>query len=339
MIKNYLEKTKENFILKKLDIQEQVNNLQIQLKENIEFIKLLDESSDIVYESFTPREVNGYHRKKIQELKNEQKQIASELNQARSNLVEIDYKIGEIDSVIKVARENAFNDYSSKKIYGKDIRIELLETQEHERQRIARDLHDTTVQNLTSLVHKSELCMKLVEIDPARCKSEISSMSKIIRSVIDDTRKIIYDLRPMSFENIGFDITVERYIDRLKNSYPIQFNYVVEGDIYNMKLIIEISLLRVIQEACSNSIKHGNPSSISIFLNYQSDKFVLIIEDDGKGFDLTSIPEGSRSDNSGFGLSMMKERIYLLSGTIDFDSSVGNGFKIIVQIPNVKEKM
>lgn len=339
MVKKYLEKTKESFILTQLDLQEQVNNLQIHLKENIEFIKLLEESCDPNYESFTPREVNSYHRKKIQELKNEQKQITSELNQARTKLVEIDYKIGEIDSVIKVARENITDDDYSKKMYDRDIRIALLETQEHERQRIARDLHDTTVQNLTSLVHKSELCMKLVEMDPNRCKSEIFSMSKIIRSVIDETRKIIYDLRPMSFDDIGFDVTVERYIERLKNSYPIQFNYVIEGDTYHLKSIIEISLLRVIQEACSNSIKHGNPSFINISLNYQPEQVVLMIEDDGKGFDFSSISEENRSDNSGFGLSMMKERIYLLSGKIDFDSSVNNGFKIMVQIPNVKEEV
>ena len=339
MVKKYLEKTKEEFILKRLDVQEQVNNLQIQLKENIEFIKLLEESIDPNYESFTPRVVNSYHRKKIHELKTEQKQITFELNQAQTKLVEIDYKIGEIDSVLKVARKNIANDDYSEKLYDRDIRIALLETQEHERQRIARDLHDTTVQNLTSLIHKSELCMKLVEMDPNRCKSEISSMSKIIRSVIDETRKIIYDLRPMSFDDIGFDVTVERYIERLKSSYPIQFQYVIEGDVYPMKSVIEISLLRVIQEACSNSIKHGNPSFIHISLNYQPEQIVLIVEDDGKGFDLASIPEENRSDNSGFGLSMMKERIYLLSGTIDFDSSVENGFKVIVQIPNVKEEV
>ena len=214
-----------------------------------------------------------------------------------------------------------------------------METVERERQRIARDLHDSTVQNLTSLVHKSELCIKLMDADPIRCKLELSSMNKILRDVINNDRKIIYDLRPMSFDDIGFDITVERLLDKIKQSNGIRCNYKIVGESFVLKSVISLTLLRIIQESCSNSVKHGHATSIDVILEYTEDKIILTIQDNGEGFDTSLVPETIRKDNSGFGISMMKERVFLLSGKIDIKSKKGNGCITQVEIPVKKEDM
>lgn len=86
---------------------------------------------------------------------------------------------------------------------------------------------------------------------------------------------------------------------------------------------MSLTLLRVIQEACSNSIKHGHAKEINVSLKYEPKSLTLTIKDDGDGFDTSAIPEFTRDDNSGFGLSMMKERIYLLSGKISISSRPG----------------
>jgi two-component system sensor histidine kinase DegS len=211
-------------------------------------------------------------------------------------------------------------------------KLNILETQEKERQRIARDLHDSTVQNLTSLVHKSELCINLLDVDPVRCRLELTSLNKYLREVINDIRDLIYDLRPMSFDDIGFDITVERYLDKI-NHGSTNFTYKIAGEPYPINSVTALTLLRVIQEACSNAMKHGNAKNVDIVLEYDTDKIHLKIDDDGNGFDLSNIPDVSRDDNSGFGLSMMKERIFLLSGSIDFCSEPEQGFHIDVNVP------
>jgi two-component system sensor histidine kinase DegS len=82
----------------------------------------------------------------------------------------------------------------------------ILQTVESERQRIARDLHDSTVQSLTSLTHKTELCLKLMDVDPIRCRLELTSQGKILKDIINELRNMIYNLRPMSFDDIGFNI-------------------------------------------------------------------------------------------------------------------------------------
>lgn len=338
MVKEYLEKTRQKFVDKKAELTEKEKELHLHIRENIEFIRMLEEESDPNYESFTPRKVNSYNQNKIVELKGEQKILTEQLNEVRKELYDLNVDIYEIDSVIKVesekiANENTIKDNNANPKY----KITILQTQESERQRIARDLHDTTVQSLTSLVHKSELCKKLVDIDPLRCKLELSSMSKILRDVIEDTRKMIYNLRPMSFDDIGFDITVERFLDKMRAYSNVKYDFKVDGEPFDINPVVGITLLRVIEEACSNSISHGNASHICVTLKYVQDQLELIIEDDGCGFDMETIPETTRNDNSGFGLSMMKERIYLMSGELKIISSVGNGCKIIVRVFDCKE--
>ena len=338
MVKEYLEKTRQKFVDKKAVLTEKEKELHLHIRENIEFIRMLEEESDPNYESFSPRKVNSYNQNKIVELKGEQKILTEQLNEVRKELYDLNVDIYEIDSVIKVesekiANENTIKDNDANPKY----KITILQTQESERQRIARDLHDTTVQSLTSLVHKSELCKKLVDIDPLRCKLELSSMSKILRDVIEDTRKMIYNLRPMSFDDIGFDITVERFLDKMRAYSNVKYEFKVDGEPFDINPVVGITLLRVIQEACSNSISHGNASHICVTLKYANDQLELIIEDDGCGFDMETIPETTRNDNSGFGLSMMKERIYLMSGELKIISSVGNGCKIIVRVFDCKE--
>lgn len=346
MVLEYLERSRQEMLEKQIALGERVQNLQNSLKENIKFIQMLEESSDPNYAAFTPREVNGHNDEKIKELKEEQQLISAKLQEEQKQISDLKLKILEINSVIKVLKERIDSDNDSGtglerlEDYSISSRLMILETQEKERQRIARDLHDSTVQNLTSLVHKAELCMKLMDVDPIRCRLELSTLSKTLRSVIDDTRTMIYDLRPMSFDDIGFDVTVERFLDKLKSStVGVKISYEICGEPYPFNSVIAITLLRIIQEGCSNAVKHANADHIKVQLSYLQNELQLLISDDGDGFDPESLPKESRDDNSGFGMSMMRERVFLLSGTVDVQSKIGEGCTIKVNIPiKVEEK-
>lgn len=336
MVNSYLEKLYQQYTDEKLEIENKINTLQIHLKENMEFIKLLNESNDPNYESFTPREVNGKNKAKILELKNEQKEIQQELEQIEKDNIKCKEKLDELEEVMKEARENQMRKSAeaASGISGEN----LLEIQENERQRISRELHDATVQNLTGLVHKVELCSKLVEMDPIRCKLELNMITKNLRDVINDTRQMIYNLRPMSFDDIGLDVTIERAIEKIEGNEIKKINFTVNGESYKIKPVVGITILRIIQEACSNAMRHGQASLIRVILDYQPNKISIKVEDNGVGFDTDSYNNELRGDNSGFGLSMMKERVFLLSGTIDIDSKINTGTKIYVEIPVNKEE-
>ena len=339
MVVEYLEQTKKQFVDKRESLLDEISSLEIKSKENIRMIQMLEDTNDDNFESFSPREVSSYTKSKMVELSEEQKQIQQLLQDYRSEVLELNLKIDEVTSVIKVAQnENEIcNEEISK---SKKSNLNVLESVEKERQRIARDLHDSTVQNLTSLVHKSELCMKLIDLDPIRCKLELSSMGKILREVIEDMRKMIYDLRPMSFDDIGFGVTIERALDKCKAAYNIRYFFKIEGEEYQLPNMVSISLLRIIQESCSNAINHGNAKMIDIKLIYHEDSIELMVENDGDGFDVSTIDDLSRDDYSGFGLSMMKERIYLLSGDLSIQSKAGEkGCLLTVNLPIEREDM
>ena len=344
MVCSYLEKLQEEYLEEKISIDKSMANLQVQLKENIEFIKLLEENTDASYESFSPREMNSKNKQQIQDLKEKQKEIIIEIDEVKEKQSDIMQKVDELNSVLKVARSSASKleeiETSEKEELDNDVyRITLLETQEKERQRISRELHDSTVQNLTSLVHKTELCSKLIDMDPIRCKLELTMMSRTLRDIINDTRQMIYNLRPMSFDDIGLEITIERALDKLKTDKSCNITFNVEGESYTIKPVIGITLLRIIQEACNNAIKYADATIISVKLFYEEESIIVLVEDDGKGFDVENLDVSSRNDNSGFGLSMMKERVYLLSGEIDITSRENDGTKIKVKVPiNNKEE-
>ena len=345
MVCSYLENLQCEYLEQKILIDKRMTNLQIELKENIEFLKLLEEDIDTSYELFSPRQMTSKNEKQIQELKKQQKDILSEIDHVKEEQALIIRKIDELSSVLKVARtsdaklkelEVAEKDEADSELF----RLTLLETQEKERQRISRELHDSTAQNLTSLVHKTELCSKLIDMDPIRCKLELTMMSRSLREIVNDTRQMIYDLRPMSFDDMGLEVTIERALDKIKADKICNISFQVEGESYPIKPVIGITLLRIIQEACNNAIKYAEASFISVKMNYEENCIIVLVEDDGKGFDIDNLDVTSRNDNSGFGLSMMKERVYLLSGKINIISEENEGTKVEVIVPiNNKEEM
>lgn len=345
MVCSYLENLQKEYLEKKIIIDKSMANLQVKLKENIEFLKLLEEDIDSSYESFSPRRTTSKNNQQIQELKQKQKDILIEIDSIKEEQSLIVQKIDELNSVLKVARTSQakleeLESSEKSEIDNELYRITLLETQEKERQRISRELHDSTAQNLISLVHKTELCSKLVDMDPIRCKLELTTMSRGLKEIINDTRQMIYDLRPMSFDDMGLDITIERALDKIQSDKICNISFQVEGESYTIKPVIGITILRIIQEACNNAIKYAEASIISVKIIYEPNCVIVYIEDDGKGFDLDKLDVSSRSDNSGFGLSMMKERVYLLSGEINITSEENDGTKVevIVPINNKEEK-
>ncbi len=232
-----------------------------------------------------------------------------------------------------------------KGIFGKNISeldsnnngIKILETQELERQRIARDLHDSTIQNLTNLVHKTELCLKLFDMDAIRAKLEMASMIEAVRSIINNMREIIYNLRPMTIHDLGLVPTIELFVKNYMQHNHIQVQLVCQEEKSNLLPVINLSLYRIVQEACNNIAKYAQATVCKITLNYMTSYVELIIEDNGMGIDEIS-KERIDKENGGFGLSIMRERALLLSGSFNIESNKGKGTKITVTVPYRENK-
>lgn len=204
----------------------------------------------------------------------------------------------------------------------------VFKIQELDRRRIARDLHDTSLQNLAHMIHKLELASMYIDKDAIQAKLEIASVSKNIDSIIEEIRNIIFDLRPMSFDDLGLKETIEDMVDKLKKNSDI----IVVTDIDSIYMDDESDMLgifRIIQECVMNTYKHSKAKHLKISLKENDSEIYLEIEDDGIGFEIDSACNKERH----FGLFIMKERVEIMSGKIKILSEINKGTKIVVTIP------
>ncbi len=279
-----------------------------------------------------------------QEYKNTLEETQEEINRIKKEIIDTDAKIDKLDEDIRYLSEigniiNSIKRYEwptfiNKEMLGTDLGIYILKIQEKERQRISMDLHDSTVQTLTGMLHKIELISRLMDIDIVRAKLELSTLSKSIKDVINEMRDIIFDLCPIPLENITLIDTIKSLANSLSENSDINISVKNENDEpENIDQIVKITLFRVIQEAFTNGIKHSKADEIKVNIKYYEDLISIVIEDDGVGFDREVQQQEALCKKTSFGLFFMQKGIYLLSGEIKVQSAINEGTKIFIEVP------
>ncbi len=215
----------------------------------------------------------------------------------------------------------------------------ILEMQEKDRQRIARELHDSSVQNLTHLIHMIELSIMYIDKDSIRAKLELENCIKILKSTVEEIREVIFNFRPMSFDDLGFKQCIENFISDSKIKYKkceIEYQILNLTDIEWKNInkqeinLFLLSVYRIIQEAINNALKHSGADKIILNVGTKNDKCYININDNGKGFNFEN---KSEQEDKHFGLSIMKERINLLHGVISINTDIEKGTEINIEIP------
>ena len=206
----------------------------------------------------------------------------------------------------------------------------LLKLTEIDRKRIANDLHDTSLQTLAHITHQIELASLYIDKDPIKAKLELAGINKEIHNVIDEIRNTIFDLRPMTFDDIGLKEAIEREISNIDRFS--QISYCAEIDPINLDDdFVKLMILRIVQECIKNCEKHSKANKVNLKIS-QDDLIHIIIQDDGVGMDLDNIPGVSTNH---FGYTILADRIETLDGKMDIKSSIGGGTVITVDIPVV----
>ena len=220
-----------------------------------------------------------------------------------------------------------------------EMRQKLIEkiiyTQEDERNRIARELHDKTGQTLTSL----KIGLKSFEsgIEKDDMKNKLESFRTLLNSSLEDIHNLAVELRPPLLDDFGFLKAVRKYVEEFENTFPVKVEYKTSGFSENTKLLssLEIGLYRVIQEAFTNIIKHAKADKVNITLQKKKSDLILTITDDGVGFDMDKIK--TTSGRKPIGLFGMQERIYILGGKFNIKSDINKGTEIYIKVP-IKEE-
>ena len=303
-------------------LQKQIDENQVKIKEADYYIQSILEKEDKDFKVFSPRDAMSLHKEEIERIKTEQLSCKEQLTVLCDKYGRITSYIEQLENLLRRQKECAQNN------------LTVLNIQEEDRQRIARELHDTSLQNLAHLVHKIELSMMLIDQDPVRVKLELAVVKKNLRSVIDEIRNIVYNIRPMTFDDLGLKAALERLIAVINENMQYQIDMDID-DVSCENNLFTVSVYRVIQECLLNIKKHAEADKIFLHCKQKDNLFIIDIEDNGKGFSEESI---SNTDKKHFGISIMKERVSLLSGMININSKLNCGTKVHIEIPFETEK-
>ena len=218
---------------------------------------------------------------------------------------------------------------SRNKTAGASQTVEMvIQAQESERQRLARQMHDGPAQALTNLILQTDIAMRLFERDPIKAKEELESLKVTANATFQKVRNFITDLRPMMLDDLGLAPTLNRYVTTFKEQSGMDVRISTSGLEQRLEDYIEVMLFRAVQELLMNASRHSGASQVKLIIDATPGDVRLSVDDNGKGFDV------SRAlDSSGMGLKVIRDRVNLLGGEMDVDSVVGQGTRIVFSIP------
>lgn len=207
---------------------------------------------------------------------------------------------------------------------------QVIQAQEDERLYVSRQIHDGPAQTMTNLVLRAEICERLLDMDPARAKNELIGLKNVVNTTLQDTRRFIFDLRPMILDDLGLEPTLRRYVQQFTDKFKIEVGVTINGMNGRLPGQIEVAIFRIVQEALTNVAKHAHATHAQVSLDVNGDVIGVTIEDDGSGFNA----DDSKLSNPKFrGLATMRQRVEMFGGQLNIDTSPGKGTRISTNLP------
>lgn len=314
-----------------IDKQIQIHSDEILQAKN--YLESLYEKEDTDVRFFSPRNVESQYKKDIDKGKQTIHSLEKDnqtlyrkrnvLNRRISALCDIcnsmDHAGDFHDDISRLTGGSEMNDEN----HSGDISY-VIRLMDKERKRIASELHDTVIQDLVHSLHKVELCTKYLDQDVVSAKLELASTEKYLRETIQKARNFICDLRPMDFDDFGFSKTLLNSIEELQKNTTM----IITADVDELPKESSgkyIFFYRIAMELLRNAVFHSGGNRVRLSIKRASDQIIMTVSDDGHGF--------SANDNKDkhFGLELVKERTYLIGGTLHIDSTdQGTSVKVIL---------
>jgi PAS domain S-box-containing protein len=223
--------------------------------------------------------------------------------------------------------------------HAEEVRMALLRrlstAQEEERHRIARELHDQMGQHLTALM----LGLKSLDVTPERMPlhEHLQQLQDLSDEIGREVHRIALELRPTALDDFGLHAALLNYVAEWSDRSEIEVDFHSSGlDKQRLPPQLETTLYRIVQEALTNVIKHAHAKRVSILLEHRRDHVLAIVEDDGEGFDTEAVMDAASAEPR-LGLLGMRERVALVGGTLEIETSPGSGTTVFVRIPLLAE--
>ena len=210
----------------------------------------------------------------------------------------------------------------------------VTDSQEDERKRIARDLHDGTIQSLIAIGQRIELARDALSEQPLpQSRQQLTEIKAMVTEAIANIRQFSRDLRPLTLEDLGLIPALHHLAMRLNQEEGVSAELHIEGDAVDLSQDLEVAIFRLVQEALNNIRKHARATQVDITVRFLSRQTILEVRDNGIGFEVPQNTTDLATQGS-FGLLGLEERAALFGGDIAIQSAIGQGTIIRVILPH-----
>ena len=208
---------------------------------------------------------------------------------------------------------------------------DIFQVVEDERMRIARDMHDGPAQLLANLVLKAEIVERVFDLDRDMVMSELADFKATVRVALEETRKLIFDLRPMTLDDLGLVPTLRKFVVDFEQLSGMRTRLNIVGAERRLPGDLEGSLFRIVQEAMTNARKHSGGDTVDVTVMIGPQRVVASVRDNGRGFDVAAAQARAERTRH-LGLISMRERAGLEHGVLDITSVPAHGTQVRVSV-------
>lgn len=208
---------------------------------------------------------------------------------------------------------------------------DITQSQEEERKRIARDLHDDTVQSLIAISQRIELIKSTLD-DPNVARSKLTDLRTMVTGAIASVRQFSRDLRPLALEDLGLIAAMQYLVNRLSQNDGIEVDLKIDGDAEGLSNDMEVAIYRILQEALNNVRKHAKANKVNVVARFGQSYIRLTVEDNGVGFEVPEALTDFASDGN-FGVMGLQERAQLFGGDLAIQSALSRGTTVRMIMP------
>jgi two-component system sensor histidine kinase DegS len=208
--------------------------------------------------------------------------------------------------------------------------MRIVEAQEQERTRLAREVHDGPAQALSNAIFQVEVVQRLLDRDERLARAELKQLREVLTRELRGVRAYLSQLRPPLLADLGLSGAIREAGDQIASALNVPVTVELEDGVDQLPETVEVVALRIIQEALQNARKHAHPTSIRVRMFRDSAGWTVEVRDDGKGFDADDPPVSGRRH---FGLQFMRERAELIGARFEVRSSPNLGTAVRMTIP------
>jgi PAS domain S-box-containing protein len=220
--------------------------------------------------------------------------------------------------------------------YTKELTARVLQAQEEERKRLARELHDDTAQSLSTLLINVDLLEPFLPADSGQLRGGLDRIRDLTKRTLDTVRALSHGLRPTILDDFGLVAALRWYVDEYEDTFGVHVDVEIGSPREPLTPDVELALFRIAQEALTNSGKYADAARARLTLTFPDSRAVLTIADNGKGFDRQLVSGPSK--HGGLGLYGMQERADLLGATLNIVTQPGKGTRVTVSVPLISSQ-